>query len=196
MVWLVVRHFLSDLWGSSHLCTLLLQHWGCCRWHCDSFFPCWRRVVRDLGQATSCSVSGFFSPPFVNTTTHHPSPQILSDTYLAVMLRVPPSLTHEVVSETERLSYRMTLDKSNTLPWYIVSSCLQDLQTVTGPQVPLQLVFQLPAFRISFWLKRISVKQLFAFAEEKNIIYVITRKKIHRVFWYAVDHHVLIKNNV
>lgn len=40
-------------------------------------------------------------------------------------------------------------------------------------------IFQLPAFQISFQLKSISVKQLFAFAKEKDIIYVITGKKIH-----------------
>lgn len=34
----------------------------------------------------------------------------------------------------------MTLDKPNhPYPWYAVSSCLQDLQVVTGLQMPLQL---------------------------------------------------------
>lgn len=55
--------------------------------------------------------------------------------------------------DCKHLSYHMTLDKSNHPdPWYVVSSCHQDLQTVTGPQMPLQLTFQLPALQFSFHL--------------------------------------------
>lgn len=103
----------------------------------------------------------------------------------------------------------MTLDKSDhPYPWHVVSSWIQDLQTVAGLQMPLQLMFPLPASRFSFQLKSLSVKQLFALAGKKkkkcckhNYIVRIKEVKgkkrwICGLFWYVDDCHVLIKNNI
>jgi len=60
----------------------------------------------------------------------------------------------------------MTLGKSNhPYPWYVVSSCLQGSQAVTGLQMPLQLIFQLLASQLSFQLKSVSIKELFLLLE-------------------------------
>lgn len=77
----------------------------------------------------------------------------------------------------------MTLDKSNhPYPWYVVSSRLQDLQTVTGLQMPLQLLFQLPASPFSFQPESIPVKQLFLLLEKKCYKYnnTVKNKEVKR----------------